>query len=299
MASTSSLASNSSSVPAAATHFTYKRADAGPVDFGPLHWAQYDPLCGGNRQSPIDIREATYNATLTPLRANWRTVPGSLVNNGHTIQVNLDTSGNGLGNITGGPLQYQYELVQFHVHYSSEHQFSGTSYPLELHIVASNTYYSAQSDPSLELAVVAVFFREGLGTTTNTNTFFDPVIRGLATLNTTNVVPVTVDMVELGQLLSSVDYYTYKGSLTAPDCRETVDWLVMDNVLDISGVQLDAIRAQIEMNTRPIQPLNGRMVQTTKASMWTEWSPCEGGTQVRVCVGRLVGCNGPTVQTCS
>jgi carbonic anhydrase len=57
------------------------------------------------------------------------------------------------------------------------------------------------------------------------------------------------------------DYVSYKGSLTAPICREVVTWIVgIDKNLEISDRTIDRFRrlVQEESVVRNVQPINGR-----------------------------------------
>ena len=60
-------------------------------------------------------------------------------------------------------------------------------------------------------------------------------------------------------------FYRYNGSLTTPDCLESVTWTVFHQPLWIYEDQMSAFRAlsndqgqPIFNNFRPLQPLNGR-----------------------------------------
>ena len=60
-------------------------------------------------------------------------------------------------------------------------------------------------------------------------------------------------------------FYRYKGSLTTPDCFESVTWTVFHQSLSISEDQMSSFRAlndgqgqPIFNNFRPLQPLHGR-----------------------------------------
>ena len=60
-------------------------------------------------------------------------------------------------------------------------------------------------------------------------------------------------------------FYRYNGSLTTPDCLESVTWTVFHHPLWIYEDQMSAFRAlsndqgqPIFNNFRPLQPLNGR-----------------------------------------
>lgn len=62
-------------------------------------------------------------------------------------------------------------------------------------------------------------------------------------------------------------FVTYEGSLTQPACFETVQWIIMNKPLYISGHQLHQLRTSLKNdghqdNFRPIQQLNHRIVRT-------------------------------------
>jgi carbonic anhydrase len=59
-------------------------------------------------------------------------------------------------------------------------------------------------------------------------------------------------------------YYTYLGSQTAPPCNEGVKWFVLKTPLEISAQQIEAFAKLYPHDVRPLQPLNGRVVQETR-----------------------------------
>ncbi|HED16962.1 MAG TPA: carbonic anhydrase family protein [Gammaproteobacteria bacterium] len=56
------------------------------------------------------------------------------------------------------------------------------------------------------------------------------------------------------------EYYHYSGSLTTPPCSEGVKWYVMDEKIEASSAQITQFQGFFNMNARPIQPLNGRVI---------------------------------------
>jgi len=68
--------------------------------------------------------------------------------------------------------------------------------------------------------------------------------------------------------LEAVNYYRYSGSLTVPGCTEAVTWNVVDSpIIEISRNQFAELQtilgssgSPVVTNSRPIQPLNSRIV---------------------------------------
>ena len=117
---------------------------------GPLHWGDLKPefagCSTGKLQTPIDLSDA-YTANLDKLEYSYTDQPLSLVNNGHTVQVNFKPGG---GLIIDG---VEFELLQYHFHTPSEHVVNGKHYPMEIHFVHVNK--------NKELGVMGLFFKEG------------------------------------------------------------------------------------------------------------------------------------------
>jgi len=212
----------------------------------PAHWADLDPgfkACKiGKHQSPIDIqtKRVEKSAAPQPIGFSYTAAAGELVNNGHTIQVNLPDGG---AIDLGGN---QYSLVQFHFHTPSEEKIDGKSAPLVAHLVHRN----AQG----QLAVVAVLFKLGKENAA-LQLLFDHLPAGAGD-------KLKLDApVDAGALLpADRAYFAFTGSLTTPPCSEDVRWQVLQTPVEMSRAQLAAFRKLYKMNARPVQPLNGRKV---------------------------------------
>src|SRR5690242_10766169 len=131
--------------PAIPKHWSYGGEE------GPAHWSELaaeNSVCSaGLQQSPIDLTGALSAKVSTP-KLEWIPARGGMViNNGHTIQV--DVSGAGGIELDG----VKYSLKQFHFHHPSEHTIDGKTFPLELHLV------HAAADG--RLAVIGIMFLEG------------------------------------------------------------------------------------------------------------------------------------------
>lgn len=211
---------------------------------GPLHWGKLNPAwakCNtGTRQSPIDIRDGM-RLELEKIQFDYRPGPFSVVNNGHTVQVNV-SSGNRI-TITGRT----YELDQFHFHRPAEERVNGKGFAMVAHLV--------HKDPEGRLAVVALLIEEGA---------VNPVVQ-----NVWNNMPLEKNepvrpavQIDVGQMLPlRRDYYTYMGSLTTPPCSEGVLWLVMKEPIQLSSQQIAIFSRLYPMNARPIQADSGRIIK--------------------------------------
>lgn len=210
---------------------------------GPGHWAELESdfsSCKlGKQQSPIDIHPGK-TRNLAPIAFHYVPTAGEIVNNGHTVQVNLDEAG------TVGLASGDYKLVQFHFHTPSEETVNGKHYPLVAHLVHKNK--------EGELAVVAVLFKQG-----KENNALKHVFDALpAAEGEKHAVEGNLDLA--AALPGKHAYYSYMGSLTTPPCSEGVHWQVLKQPSEISGRQLAAFKKLYAMNARPLQPLNGRVI---------------------------------------
>lgn len=216
---------------------------------GSRSWGGLDPTfktCGiGKRQSPINIEEReAERGGLKPIPFNYKAGPGEIVNNGHTIQVNLANSGS--ARFDG----LEYRLAQFHFHTPSEEKING----MATHMVAHLVHRAGDT----KLGVVAVLIKLG-----KENAALKPIFDNLpptegktaplASFNPADILP------------SDPTYFAYIGSLTTPPCTEDVKWHVMKTPIEISYAQLAAFKKLYKMNARNTQPTNGRRVQVLTA----------------------------------
>ena len=103
---------------------------------GPEEWHELGNQCGGNRQSPINIKtsevkeEDSYRRLKITFDNKRGLVTGTLENTGHSPKLIIADS-NG-ASLTGGPLgNNKFELLEFRVHFGcvnkrgSEHKLNG------------------------------------------------------------------------------------------------------------------------------------------------------------------------------
>ena len=223
------------------THWSYEGTS------GPEHWGDLDPeyaACkSGKEQSPIDIRNAK-KAKLPAIRFEYRSGPLKIINNGYTaVRVNY-APGNGNVLIVGDK---RYELTQFHFHRPSEEFIHGKPYPMEIHLMHQ------ASDG--QVAGVVVLLKAGSANAT-VQQLWDhmPKTEG----KEQEIAGVEVNPASL--LPHDLAYYSYMGSITAPPCTESVAWVVLKTPLTISEEQINAFAQLYPHDVRPLQPLNGRVV---------------------------------------
>jgi carbonic anhydrase len=214
----------------------------------PAHWGELDSKFAtckiGKDQSPIDIVTAkAIAAKLDPIVLHYAAGSAEVVNNGHTIQVNVPEG----SSISIG--KASYKLLQFHFHTPSEEKLNGKAMPMVAHFV--------HIDADKTLAVVAVLFTEG-----KENATLAPVFAAMPAKEGGKA---KLDMFAPAELMpASKAYYGFKGSLTTPPCSEGVRWHVLKSTAEMSPAQVATFRKIYAMNARPIQPLNGRVVQVSE-----------------------------------
>jgi carbonic anhydrase len=221
---------------AAAPHWDYSEA----AKWGDIA-EDYRTCKLGKNQSPIDIKtSAVEKSNLAKIKTSYAAGSAEVVNNGHTIQVNLKDAGS--ATVPSG----KYDLLQFHFHTPSEEKINGSNFPLVAHLVHKNE--------AGNLAVIAILFKLG-----KENVALKEIFSNMPEKEGTKVLPSSLDVTKL--LPSNLSYYAFVGSLTTPPCSENVAWQVIKAPVEISKSQMDAFKKIFAMNARPTQPLNGRKVQ--------------------------------------
>jgi carbonic anhydrase len=218
---------------------------------GSDHWGDLDPqyaACNGKEQSPIDIRDAQ-KAELPALRFDYKSglIP-YVTNNGATIRVNYEGAGSGDFLIVGDA---RYQLTQFHFHRPSEEYIRGEAYDMVLHLM--------HQSGAGKVAGVAVLLKAGRTNATIAKLWGHmPMTEGEVKVDGLELNPLDLVPVKRG-------YYTYSGSQTAPPCSEGVTWFVLKKPVEISAKQIAAFAKLYPHDVRPLQPLNGRVVQETRS----------------------------------
>ncbi|GIT97634.1 carbonic anhydrase [Sulfurovum sp. TSL1] len=197
--------------------------------------------CGvGLNQSPINITHSLH-ANLPPLAPSYQSDSKDVIDNGHTIQINM---------AHGSTIKVDdivFELKQFHFHTPSENHINGKAYPLEGHFV--------NIDKDGNIAVLGVMFTEGEENKALAK-FWDKLPTNEGEVHTLEHSKIANEL-----LPKDKHYYRFNGSLTTPPCTEGVRWFVFKETLSISKEQVAKFHKIMHGdNNRPIQPLDARVV---------------------------------------
>lgn len=213
-------------------------------DEGPGKWADLDTenlACAkGMQQSPIDI-SGEIQANLPAIEIDWKPGRSIMVNNGHTIQVDVPEG----SVLRRGPAE-SYDLRQFHFHTPSEHRVKDEVFPMEAHFVHRNPQTGT-------FGVLAVFLVSGAD-----NAAFGKLARSFPQESGTEAVLEEFDAREL--LPQKLDYWLYEGSLTTPPCSENVDWMIARTPVEVTGDDIKKFQAIFSMNARPVTLPNRRFI---------------------------------------
>ena len=222
-------------------HWAYE-GETGPQAWGKLK-PDFNTCATGKRQSPINIEDgATLQGPAEPVQFAYAPSNGTVVNNGHTIQV--DVQGENAITVRGST----YRLLQFHFHTPSEEQINFKRFPMVAHLVHKNN--------EGQLAVVAVMLDEGAA-----SPFIDKVWTYMP-LDSGDRVRMPAGLLNMSELLPTDQrYYQFMGSLTTPPCSEGVLWMVLKKPVTMSRGQYKLFTQIYPNNARPVQALNGRQVR--------------------------------------
>lgn len=211
----------------------------------PSHWgdisAEFAECAVGNEQSPVNIVPAkALKADFGPAEVHWMPFVPTIVDNGHTVQVNANGHG-GYVEMNG----VRYDLLQFHFHHESEHTVDGAHSPLEVHFV--------HKSEAGDLLVLGALLEPGAS-----NPVFETVEVSWPAVG--DEVTLTDAIDPSGLLPADHQSFRYEGSLTTPPCSQIVTWNVYADPVQVSQAQIDLFASHYQNNARPVQPLNRRYV---------------------------------------
>jgi len=208
-------------------------------DKGPEHWGDAFPVCGkGKKQSPLNII-GPFEKSKETLSVDYKEGPLKMLNNGHTIQVNIEPG----SSLTIG--KESFELLQFHFHRPSEEQVDGKNASMVAHFV--------HKSKEGKLAVIGVMLNEG-----KDSAAVKTLWANLPPKEGEEFLPAKVMFNPASMLPKDMGFYNYEGSLTTPPCTEGVQFYILKSPVDISKQQL--AKFPFKLNARPVQALNGRKI---------------------------------------
>ncbi len=238
LASTMMLLANNAEPKNEDIHWGYT-GHTSPDKWGSLS-EKYRECATGLNQSPINITHSIHSF-LPPLSPSYTSDSNYIVDNGHTVQVNMAKGSTVvIDDIT-------FELKQFHFHAPSENHIEGKEFPLEGHFV--------NLDKDGNIAVLAVMFEEG-EENKELAKFWDTMPTKAGEIQ-------KLKLSKIANALLPIDkhYYRFNGSLTTPPCTEGVRWFVFKDTLTISKEQVAKFQKIMHgVNNRPIQPLDARII---------------------------------------
>ena len=216
---------------------------------GPAHWgdlaSEYSMCKTGKAQSPVNIETQSVvegtNGQRSVLKFSYTAMADNVVNNGHTIQVNMKKGSTVL--INGA----KYNLLQFHFHSPSENEVNGKPYDMVAHLVHAND--------KGQLAVIAIMFKKG-----HENKELEKIWANLPGHSGNKHSLTTVRVNPANLLPAQAAHYHFTGSLTTPPCSEGVNWNVMATPVEASAEQIAAFVKLFPKSVRPVQPVNGRKI---------------------------------------
>ena len=208
-------------------------------EMGPENWGKEFPTCGkGKSQSPLNIK-GPFEKVRFNVVPDYKPGPLKILNNGHTIQVNV---------VPGSKIRIDgkaFDLLQFHFHRPSEEHINGKPSAMVIHFVHKNQ--------DGELAVLGVLLQEG-----NENPGIKTLWSYAPPKEGPEVAPDNVAFNPMNLLPREMEFFHYDGSLTTPPCTEKVKFFILKSQVNISKEQVTQF--PFKMNARPVQPLNERKI---------------------------------------
>jgi len=237
----------------------------------PSEWNSVYPACRGNNQSPINIitSNTVYDDQLEDfvLHNYYREVQWNVSFDTFSISfvpVYPSSKESAKIAVSGSNFDDKFYLANFHFHWGprlrgSEHRVNGRKYDFEVHLVHAKADSSAYT--------VLGFFVE---IDRNLKSELTPIFRTFKKLmgsdNKLTAGIYKTARFSLKSLLNNIEeikqsgYYRYPGSLTVPPCTEGIIWNVFKNPITISAESASLFNGDDNVAFRPVQPLNGRVV---------------------------------------
>jgi len=243
------------------------------------------PCSDGKRQSPIDFPANYTNYDNTPFvkisSVNYGANMSGLINGTleihHNSRYSLSPNGTDLGYVIFEKkgVKYRYDLKDIYFHMTSEHRFNGLSGDIEMHLVhvKNNEWISSKNITDLDTEnsylVIGILMKVASSKDHE----------NLAKLNIRNKKgPVTdFNITEFPPLRKP--FLFYEGSLTTPNCDESVNWIIVHTLEKISKNQYDYFRSWLDTTYSGLN--NNRKTQPIKSKLYYQFYPEQSITPIK------------------
>jgi len=217
--------------------YTY---DDGPL--GPDHW---EGVCRtGHSQSPIDITKSE-KMTVPPLsllQFHYQAADLDMVNDCNRYVIKVRFPENMWLKVARKP----YRLSEIDFREPGENAIAGKRPPMSLEFV-----HLSPEATFLIIEVPVVVGKEN----SVIKTLWEHIPKPGKERTTAEVKVNAMDL-----LPADHGFYTFRGSLTSPQCNEGVIWYVMKSPIEMSQTQIDQYKKYYHNTARALQPVNERPV---------------------------------------
>ncbi len=226
---------------------TFQRMDSAQWGYEGKNWEKLFDSCNSEKnarsQSPIDIPTKNLNTSYSDLKINYSLTKFYFIHKGLTVEAWHEKKNDMV--FYKGEI---YHLENLHFHTPSEHKIDGKDFPLELHFVNKN-----KKGDILELSVFAQINKE--------NKENENISKLVNSLPEARDYSSQISELDINQMIPiNTKHFEYTGSITAPPCTEGIQWLVMENPIEITKSSLELFKKILGTNARPVQEIFARKV---------------------------------------
>lgn len=209
---------------------------------GPTYWSsinkEYALCASGKEQSPVNIDRVQKKSL--PLGINYHNGLFKIEKEQYTVTLIPLNNTNSI-NLNGT----NYPLQAFHFHTPSEHTINGVHSDLEIHFIHEDM---KKSVVSISVLVNSGRLNKEFQKIMNPNLMDEDNEEKIVKINLQSFIPYTSKKV------------SYNGSFTTPPCTEGIKWIVFNKPIQFSDEQIHFYQNYFNPNSRPVQPLNGRVL---------------------------------------
>lgn len=203
----------------------------------------------GKEQSPINIKsENSYKCEGNcELFFYYRSSTCNILNNTNELILDYDMGSYILYN----NIVYELDKISFMI--PSGHKIDGAGYPIEILLYHKSTDFG-------KVLIVSVLCDVN-DAVSKSKHFMDMLVNNLPRNSGDEKIYNTPEDWNAFHLIpEQKSFYTYTGSLPRDPCTESVEWVVMDNPINVSSSVYKNIRSVIGKNSRKLQKSHNRKV---------------------------------------